>query len=198
MFGLIVYGSITFTFLFIVYLIMKNQDEVKSENRDLAKFCEEGRNYIRIYNDNNIDDYLRKLFRNQELKEKAILARERYFKQIAEEKAQDKIIWGERRKFGYKYELLIFSLFGNEKHIDKDVLLKHIIQSLNISMEEATDLLKLWHENYLVRTDYKNKNIYEIGSVLDSEEYKLVDTDLTLTKWLEQNKKNEQLKSNNK
>lgn len=198
MFGLIVYGSITFTFLFIVYLIMKNQDEVKSENRDLAKFCEEGRNYIRIYNDNNIDDYLRKLFRNQELKEKAILARERYFKQIAEEKAQDKIIWGERRKFGYKYELLIFSLFRNEKHIDKDVLLKHIIQSLNISMEEATDLLKLWHVNYLVRTDYKNKNIYEIGSVLDSEEYKLVDTDLTLTKWLEQNKKNEQLKSNNK
>lgn len=93
-----------------------------------------------------------------------------------------------KRKLGYRFENFIFSIFNDNRELDKQSIIEGICIEMNIrSIEESEELFKKWIENELISLCEWNKNKYEIGIILTSRMYKLHSEDIVWKEWREKN-----------
>jgi hypothetical protein len=90
----------------------------------------------------------------------------------------------EKRKFGYKYEDMIFEIFDNYRILNKDDIIWSM-QQYPIQKQKTEEIFNLWIEKELIVKCYKNECYFEVGCILTSARYKLTQSDLTRDKWLE-------------
>ena len=91
------------------------------------------------------------------------------------------------RKFGYKYDDYIFSIFNTDKYLTENDLILRMGQKSLSNKNEIKKLINIWEEHSLLcRSD---NNRYYIGSILTNEYYKLTESDLTWDEWLKINGK---------
>lgn len=110
-------------------------------------------------------------------------------KQLQKEKSEQEseVLWRNRRKIGYKYEIEIFEIFGSKQELSTDKLLLLIESKFNVSDEKAIDIFNIWKANGLICECAWNSNNYEVGWPLTFA-YDCIDkNDLSREKWLNQN-----------
>lgn len=178
-------------FLYINHLSSKNTKE--QEIRKLAPFNKKCQEWNDAYyeskkkGDRTITSYdllkgYKKILSDPKEREIALRGFER--KRMIEKK----IIEDQRRSriIGYKYEELIFEIFGNKTYLHKDEIINAIQVNLNKSQEEAENIFSIWGENLLIRRNLKN-NICEVGLLLSDDLFNLDKNDFTRSKWLKKN-----------
>lgn len=135
---------------------------------------------------------LNEIIRNPEVRENARKGIERKYEL---EKIRDQRLRNQR-KVGYKYEIEIFEIFDTNRELSHQNLISMIQLKFNLSAIKVSELVAKWKENQLIDKCSWNDNNWEVGLILTKEYFKIDETDLTRSKWLEQEGKTLKPESN--
>lgn len=90
-----------------------------------------------------------------------------------------------KRRYGYKYDVDIFEIFGANREMNEDNLTESIVKRFMLDPLESKVLLRTWEDNELIKRCQWNKSTFEIGSLLS---YPVIDaSDLVYSNWLKDN-----------
>jgi len=91
----------------------------------------------------------------------------------------------ESRKFGYKYEDMIFDIFDNYRKLLKKDIIWCMENYYSFNKLEAENIFNSWLKHQLIKKDYINDGFFEIGVILNLNSFKLTQNDITRDEWLE-------------
>ncbi len=180
-----------------IFLYFKNIDDREREfdiNKNLIQYNDETQKLQREYEhslnagkpimtDIEFHKAINKILRNPKVRKDAYDLIKHYEDEMSEHIAKMK----RNRKFAYQYEHHIFNIFKNKRFLPREEIIREIKARLNLDALDAFIIFNVWLNHNLVQKSH-NSNYFEVGQVLSSQSYKLIDSDLTFDEWVKLNK----------